>query len=312
VSGPLIGLPNGARSVSEHAPDGNHELLARLIEVLAPGEGDLVAFLECYFDESGSHGGSPVLCLAGYIFEKEHCKALDLGWKQVLDQFRLPYFRMSACAHKQRPFDHLSRDETIEVEKAMIALVNEHALIGLAVAVNENDYAHFFGPNNPAGGPYSFCCWQILAGIQSWISKNNFEGEISFFYEAGHASQSEANRIMGRIFSHPHLRARYHYASHTFADKRKLRPLQAADLLAWQWNTQMKRWLDKNPVQRADFKALLAKPQHELFIGNRKTLGPVIAYDQWTRGLPVRGGVTGLYGSSWFWCPYDGSPGTFV
>jgi hypothetical protein len=310
VNTPLAGLPGRALAASVSAPDSNHDFLARMIEILAPGERDLVAFLECYFDESGSHGGSQALCLAGYVFEKENCKTFDLGWKQVLDQFRLPYFRMSACAHMQRPFDHLTREETIEVEKAMIALINEHAMLGLAITVNEADYTHFFGPNNPAGGPYSFCCWQILAGIQNWISKNKFEGEISYFYEAGHASQPEANRIMNRIFSHPRLRARYHYASHTFADKTKLRPLQAADLLAWQWNTQMKRWLKNDHRIRADFQALAAKPKHEMFIGNRKTLGPVIAYDQWTRGLPVRGGVTGLWGSFWFWCPYDGSPGT--
>lgn len=55
-----------------------------------------MAFLECYFDESGSHDGSPALSLGGYLFEKESCKTLDLGWKAVLDRYCLPYFRMSA------------------------------------------------------------------------------------------------------------------------------------------------------------------------------------------------------------------------
>jgi hypothetical protein len=270
-----------------------------------------VAFLECYFDESGSHDGSPVLCVAGYVFEKSNCKALDLGWKAVLDRYRLPFFRMSACAHNQRPFDHLSRDECIEVEKAMISLVNEHALLGLAVAVNEQDYAHLFEGENPGGSPYSFCCWQILAGIRNWINKTDFQGQISYFYEAGHASKPEANKLMHRIFSNRDLRAGYRYASHAFADKQQLRPLQAADMLAWQWGTQMKRWLKNDHQMRADFRALLEKPRHELFIANRKTLARMIAYQRWTQGLPVSG-ITGRYGASWFWSSYDGQDGVVI
>jgi len=266
-----------------------------------------MAFMECYFDESGSHAGSLVLCVAGYVFEQERCKAFDLAWKQVLDRYRLPFFRMSACAHNQRPFSHLSRDECIEAEKAMIRLINEHALLGLAVAVNEHDYNVWFPQPNPAGSPYSFCCWQILAGIRNWMTKNSFNGTVSYFYEAGHASKTEANALMSRIFTNPDLRATYHYGSHTFADKQQLRPLQAADILAWQWGTQMKRWLKEDHRMRADFRALAGKPQHELFVANRKTVAPVIAYHRHLQGLPVTNGISGHFGKRWFWCSLDGS-----
>ena len=121
-------------------------------------------FLECYFDESGSHSGSPVLSLGGYLFEKEQCKALDLGWKAVLDRYRLPYFRMSACTHKQFPFDHLTDQECIDAEKAVISLINDHALLGLGMVVNESDYSTFFdaAAQQVVGTAYSFCCWQVL------------------------------------------------------------------------------------------------------------------------------------------------------
>jgi hypothetical protein len=270
-----------------------------------------VAFLECYFDESFSDD-SPVLCVAGYIFEKEQCKALDLKWKEVLDRFQLPFFRMSACAHNQRPFKHLSPDECIEAEKAMICLINEHALLGLAVAVNEADYNTWFEGRNPAGSAYSFCCWQILAGIQSWIIKSAFRGEISYFYEAGHESAPEANALMNRIFDNPDLRTRYCYAAHGFVDKRKVRPVQTADILAWQQFTQMKRWLKNNHNMRADFRALVTKPRHELFIGNRKTVGGVIAYQRYLQRLPITDGITGHFGSTWFWCPFDRNPGLSI
>lgn len=288
-------------------------MLARLIDILAPGTGDLVAFLECYFDESGSHEGSPVLCVAGYLFDRERCKELDTAWAKVLERFSLPYFRMSACAHNQEPFDHLSRQECIDAERAMIGLINEHALLGVSVAINERDYNTWFdGHLSPAGDAYSFCCWQVLAGIQNWIYKNNFDGEIAYFYEAGHTSQPQANALMNRIFNNTSLRKRYRYAAHAFVDKQKVRPVQAADILAWLQATQVKRWLKDDSRMRADFQALVAKPAHEIFIGNRKTAGGMIAYHRHLQALPINNGLTGQFGLTWFWCPYDGSLGFSV
>jgi len=46
------------------------------------------------------------------------------------------------------PFEHLTGEECIEVEKELIGLINEHALLGLAVAVNEADYDTWFEKPN--------------------------------------------------------------------------------------------------------------------------------------------------------------------
>jgi uncharacterized protein DUF3800 len=228
--------------------------------------------LGSYFDESGTHDGFPVLCVAGYLFECQSRQILDRKWKEILDQYRLPFFRMSARAHNTYPFDVLSRDECAEVEKAAIRLINEHALLGLAVAINEQDYNYFFARQDITGDAYSFCCWQILAGVQTWIARNSFAGEISYFFESGHKSETQANSIMCRIFNDKALRQKYRYKTHAFVDKEKVRPIQTADIYAWQQATQMKRWLKNNPKPRADFCALTAKPRHELFIGNRRSL----------------------------------------
>lgn len=36
-----------------------------------------MAIIEAYFDESGTHEGSPDICIAGYLFEKGNAIALD-------------------------------------------------------------------------------------------------------------------------------------------------------------------------------------------------------------------------------------------
>lgn len=98
-------------------------------------------------------------------------------------------------------------------------------------------------PNDPeiTGSAYSFCVHTCLTAVKSWADQINYVGGIDYVFESGHRSQPEANGIMKRLFQQPQLRASHRYASHIFADKRRVRPLQPADLIAWQWHTDQKR-----------------------------------------------------------------------
>jgi hypothetical protein len=70
-----------------------------------------VSFASVYVDESGSHEGSPILCLAGFLYEDEHGELLDKAWRALLAREGLPYIRMSLfAAGKNPPFDHLSKE----------------------------------------------------------------------------------------------------------------------------------------------------------------------------------------------------------
>ena len=98
------------------------ELAVRLIEATLPaGGGCVVNLVEAYFDESGSHSGSPVLCVAGYLLDSENAKPLTKEWTDVLAPKGLTHFRMVDCAHGAGEFAKLSRDERIAVAKALIA-----------------------------------------------------------------------------------------------------------------------------------------------------------------------------------------------
>jgi hypothetical protein len=256
-----------------------------------------VAFLECYFDESGSHDGSPVLCVAGFTFEKESCKELDFAWKEVLGRFGLPFFHMVDCAPGNAPFDKLSLKRRIAVETEMIGLIRSHALLGVAVAINENEFNEIFPAPTPLKDVYSYCCWLALSGIYGWIMRNQFDGKIAYFFEAGHKYQGQANELMNSIFGNPALRQEYRYASHSFVTKEEARPVQAADILAWQHAADMKKRLRQLP-RRADYAALIRNMAWELrFIGREQLL---IARRQMDGVLAGRTLVTGMFGSQHF------------
>ncbi len=221
------------------------ENLARLLDIVLPSGGYVVQMVEAYFDESGGDKGSPVLCVAGYIIEKDACVKLDSEWADVLNNFNLPFFRMSACAHGIEPFDKLTMPERIEVEKQCIAIIRRNISYGIAVTVEPKVFDAVMPKSEEIGSAYSYCAHTCLTAVKSWAKETNYSGKIAYFFESGHGSQSEANRIMNRIFNMPELKESHRYASHTFADKKEVRALQAADLIAWQWFTDHKRRMQR-------------------------------------------------------------------
>lgn len=232
---------------------------ARLLEIMLPGGGHLMALIEAYFDESGSHRGAHVICVAGYVFEKDGAIALTHEWRDVLHYYELPYFRMSDCAHGNGPFAKLSKSERVAVQTAMIGIIKRHTIQGIAATLNKDEFLQCM-PQHPLLVGYSFTIQVILAGLRGWIRHNEERGapieHVSYFFEAGHASRGQANRIMDLLFSNAGAKAALRYSGHAFVEKEKTPCVQAADLLAWQWYTDKRHELEGKP-RRKDCESLL-------------------------------------------------------
>jgi hypothetical protein len=262
---------------------------------MAPARTDIVALIEAYFDESGSHDGSPVLCIAGFVFTSDACLKLDAEWKAVLDKYGLPFFHMVDCAHGTPPFNKLTRDQRIAAEKEMIGIIRKHLLFGMGVSLCEDDFYEVF-PNGYGGqSAYTWCCWTAISVIHHWIAAHHFDGRAAYFFEAGHKKQGEANALMQRIFDSPDLRRQYCYGGHAFADKKQARPLQAADILAWLQANQAQRYLRGSHDMRKDYAALMDNQPIEAKFVTRHHL--LIMREQ-VRIL-MEGGpqITGIFGS---------------
>lgn len=197
---------------------------------------------EVYFDESGTHRGSSIMCVAGYIFEKDQAIEFDREWRAVLNTYHLSFFRMSACARGAEPFHNLSSDDCATVEKEMIAITNKWMSCGVAVTVQPDIFMRRMSMENVEGeSPYGFCARFCLDGARRWINQKCLAGECAYFFETGHRNHAEANEIMTRTYNDARMRKALRYSSHTFVGKNHATPLQAADLLAWHWYTDMKR-----------------------------------------------------------------------
>jgi hypothetical protein len=173
--------------------------------------------------------------------------------------------------HLVPPFDKLTRAESIEVEKKVIEVIRAHMLFGTAITVDERDY-NTWSARRELGTAYSYCCWQTIASVNVWMDQNDVNGEVAYFFEAGHDSAGETGAIMNLIAREKESQQRFRYASHAFVKKERVRPLQTADIFAWLHANHLKRIRRGESRPRADYVALTKGRPHKAFIATRETV----------------------------------------
>lgn len=222
--------------------------------------------VEAYFDESGTDDGSPVMCVAGYLFEQAAAIKLTSEWVVMLEKYGIPYFHMSEVAPCKLTCAHMPMDGEggcDALAREAYALIHKYMTIGFATSI-ETKYAHLIPTLGEYKNIYSFACWQALLNVRNWANDNRYHGKVSYVFEAGHDSQAESNEIMRKLFGHAFLKKAYRYAGHAFVEKRGGAPLlQCADILAWHI-TKNRRDQMIGRKSRGDYQALVHNGKHLL------------------------------------------------
>jgi len=205
-------------------------------------------------DESGTHQGSPVMSMAGYIFSKEQAHRFSRDWGKDLRRFGLPFAHMTDCALGKGNYKNMSMIERVASEKALIAHTRHRSLFGIAVAIYLNRYNKLFGQGRFDHNPYTFCLGLCVTAINRWAETTRYKGRFAYIFESGHEAAAEAHGVMRGFQQHPNGK---YYSSHSFVKKEDAMPLQAADMLSWQYAHFIKRRGEGHIHKRKDFEALL-------------------------------------------------------
>jgi hypothetical protein len=237
------------------------EVFQRFMAVMLPDDGHVMTIVESYFDESGSHDGAKVLCVAGYIFAKPQAELLDQDWREVLAWKGLPYFHMVDCAHGNGVFANLTKKERIMVASRMIGIIKKRAVQGVAVTILPEKFSSIIGTGHPVyTDAYVVLAHAMVQAMVKFLGAQPPGIErMAYFFEAGHKSRPNAEALMHVLFNAPSLKDQYQYGGHAFVPKEKTPCVQAADFLAWQWCKERKNLLEGRPT-RKDCASLLCHP----------------------------------------------------
>jgi hypothetical protein len=218
-----------------------------------------VIFTEAFVDESGTHEGSAMLTVAGYMFRQDQARLFSRDWKKVLDHYGLPAAHMTDAVHCAGDYKRagLVMADCDLCNRRLIENIKRRTIFGFGVSVDPEMYERIVGRENNAPSPYTFALQGCFTIIRRWAKRTSFDGSISYIFEAGHNSASEASRYIDMLLASPESKEVHRYARHSFLDKRLARELQAADMLAWQYQHFHARKAVGIDRPRKDYAALI-------------------------------------------------------
>jgi hypothetical protein len=146
----------------------------RMLEIL---RAESVLMMEAYFDESGTHKASPVVCIAGYLFTTEQARHLNREWADTLADFGVTIFHASECGNGRGEFQHLLPERRNELTKRIIGIIRRRMEAGFAVTMSETDFHQTPAPTWVKGGPYMICAmcpvWHKRMGQKKFLRRGN-------------------------------------------------------------------------------------------------------------------------------------------
>lgn len=202
-------------------------LWLRFLDVVTPAGGAVVAFAEIYIDETGTHAGSPILGVAGYVFKKGNAKRFSSAWAAECRAKNIPFFHMADCAPGNAMYKGWSKEDRLNHEKKLIYLIKKYSEFGFAMMMSEELYLKKMSETQISDfKPYAFLLAWCLSSVENWISNSKFAGRPAFFFESGHMHASEANDyILKTVNASGH---HYSFAPFAFVNKRDAPPLTSS------------------------------------------------------------------------------------
>ena len=179
-------------------------------------------------DESGTHGRSPHMTMAGYTARVNQWNRFDLKWRKGLRKAGLEYFH--AKEHVNHPF----------AVKA-VKIADDHLLFGFTVKLAEADYKKFYRQDPQWGGKvqpdsmyglcFRYCLSFVLQQILLEIPSKDFV--LNFIVEDGHPNAGAPTEIV-RLLKKKQISGVSEYLGTAIpGEKTKIPGLQAADGLAY-------------------------------------------------------------------------------
>ena len=219
--------------------------------------------LEMYADES-FRGKESDIVLAGFVSSIDAWANFSTLWKKRLEQDNHSHFHAARFRSKHsRLFAALSIHQRAQLLDDLLALIKDHAMVGVSCTINQRDYKSMTTPEfrSRYGSAFAVatagCFYQAARFIESTGAPCD---ELSVFIEDGHTHGSGAVDLLlyakeqakgidldsvptgTMVFGKPEPMKPLGIGSVGMGSKLTMRPLQAADILAYCTFSQPDHW----------------------------------------------------------------------
>ena len=194
-------------------------------------------FLTAYFDESGTHGGSPLSAMAGFVGNARQWRKFEKRAARLFNRSNVDVFHIIDVRRTDKDFQGWSVDRKIKFLDEFQHIINETLESGVAAFIRDEDYKYYSALHWPKktrhDSKYTILFRACLSQIIDTVGHMPLVKELKLHIvlEDGHKNAADAVRIykwaQGKIGQSKAL------ASLTFDNKKTCLPLAAADLFAY-------------------------------------------------------------------------------
>ena len=285
MTNPVPGIGYGR---NEHVP------VADLFRVLLPRDcpNGWLAMLTAYFDDSGTHDDSNVVLVAGVVGTEWQLTSLDHLWKAHIERplcgqkERLRRFHATECHDSRGEFTGWTRTETDYFFHQLHDVLIESHVGAYGIAISRRDWDDIITGDLRGflGDAESYAISQCFVCALEWARNTTFDPEITFVFDN---RPSEVQRRAGAIsdaferWTGINPRENLRVIGCSFLSSYAIRPLQAADLFAWEVYQHAKEIFDAGrlqPPSRKELNRLNANISMRTQYANRESIQRIANY----------------------------------
>jgi len=204
---------------------------------------------ENYCDDSGTDGNSPIAVAACYVSSKTQWDEFVRNWNEVMEVEGFDVFHMAEFVAKpdagHKPFCNWDNKKKTRVYSKLASIINTRVRTGFGVAIPKAAYdqaAPQYFRDRYANDHYTYavlCCINLVA---EWRAQYGITSPVQHIFDQG-SPQTQIKAVWDILGSYKPAAEKFGLAPNgcSFQDKKFFKPLQAADILAWQMRNHMRR-----------------------------------------------------------------------
>ena len=198
----------------------------------------VVALLKAYFDESGTHNRSAVVCIAGFVGTCDSWQKMESDWLELLGEFQpygVRYFHTSELLAQEGQFAHIDKPKGNYFFKQAAKIIRDAGVSPVFSAAVRHDWEQTVGDEvflERFPEPFYLCFEDVMQTLRNWTKRQNINEKVAPMFASSPNYSAQMQKI-GKA-----CQSKSWYADHlgtiAFGSMEDHIPLQAADYLAHQ------------------------------------------------------------------------------